>query len=326
MRYIDHGKGGAPEVMRIGMGAIPTPKPGEVLIKVAYAGVNRPDCLQRSGLYPPPVDASAVMGLEVSGAVAAVGDGVAAWKTGDAVCALTPGGGYAEYCVAPAGHCLPVPSGVSLRDAALLPENIFTVWANVFMMAKLQAGESFLVHGGSSGIGYAAIQLAKAHGATVFTTAGSADKVAFCERLGADHACDYRESDWAAWLWEATQKRGVNVILDMVGGDYVAKNLRSLAVEGRLMQIAFLRGPKVEIDATQLMLKRLTWSGSTLRARSVAAKAEIAAQVREHVWPMIEAGKFQVVVHQEYPLEDAAKAHALMESNQHIGKLVLKVS
>jgi putative PIG3 family NAD(P)H quinone oxidoreductase len=325
MQVIEHGVGGPPETLRLAKCDRPTPGEDEVLIEVAYAGVNRPDVLQRSGSYPPPPDASPVIGLEVSGRVAAVGGAVTEWQVDDAVCALTPGGGYAEFCVAPAAHCLPIPQGLSLLQAAALPENVFTVWANVFMLGRLASGESFLVHGGASGIGYTAIQLARAAGATVFTTAGSADKVAFCKRIGAAYAFDYTQQDWGAALHAATGKRGVDLILDMVGGDYCARNLRALAVEGRLMQIAFLQGSKVEIDALPIMLKRLTWGGSTLRARPKAAKTEIRNAVLANAWPIIARGDFEVVIHEVFPLAHAAAAHRLMESNRHIGKLMLRV-
>ena len=325
MRYIDHGKGGPADCMKLAEGPVPTPQPGEVLIEVHYAGVNRPDVLQRAGSYPPPPGASPFIGLEVAGHVCAVAPDVTQWKVGDAVCALTAGGGYAEFCVAPAGHCLPVPKGLSLLEAASLPENFFTVWSNVFDRGRLQAGESFLVHGGSSGIGLTAIQLAKAFGATVYTTVGNAEKVAFCEKIGADVVLNYREQDFAAEIWTRTAKKGVNLILDMVGGPYIARNLKSLALEGRLVQIAFLQESKVDIDCMPIMIKRLTFTGSTLRPRSVAEKTAIAQALQAKVWPLIEAGGIKPVVHQTFALGDAHRAHELMESSRHIGKIMLEV-
>jgi NADPH:quinone reductase len=326
MHCIEHGAGGDAAVLTLATAPRPEPKAGKVRIRVAYAGVNRPDVLQRSGRYPPPQDASPILGLEVAGVIDAVGPDVTRWTPGDRVAALTPGGGYAEFCVAPADHCLPVPDGFSLLTAAALPENLFTVWANVFMTARLAAGESFLVHGGASGIGYTATQLARLMGARVYTTVGSAAKAEFAMQHGAHAAFDYSQGDWLAWILEATQSRGVDVILDMVGGDYVMKNFKALAIEGRLMQIAFLRGPKVEIDATAIMLKRLNWGGSTLRARSRAAKAAICAAVEEQVWPHVLSGAFKVAIHSTFPLGDARTAHELMESNQHVGKIMLAVA
>lgn len=325
MRYIDHGKCGPADCMKLADGPVPTPQPGEVLIDVHYAGVNRPDVLQRSGSYPPPPGASPFIGLEVAGHVCAVAPDVTQWKVGDAVCALTAGGGYAEFCVAPAGHCLPVPKGLSLLEAASLPENFFTVWSNVFDRGRLQAGEAFLVHGGSSGIGLTAIQLAKAFGATVYTTVGNAEKVAFCEKIGADVVLNYREQDFAAEIWTRTAKKGVNLILDMVGGPYIARNLKSLALEGRLVQIAFLQESKVDIDCMPIMIKRLTFTGSTLRPRSVAEKTAIAQALQAKVWPLIEAGRIKPVVHQTFALGDAHLSHELMESSRHIGKIMLEV-
>jgi NADPH:quinone reductase len=326
MKVIDHGKGGAPSVCQLADAPVPTLSAGEVLIEVAYAGVNRPDCLQRSGNYPPPPGASPFMGLEVAGTIKAKADDVTQWNVGDQVCALTPGGGYAQFCVAPASNCLPVPKGLSLREAACLPENFFTVWTNVFERGGLRAGETFLVHGGSSGIGLTAIQLAKAFGAKVFTTVGSADKIAAVKKFGADVAYNYKETDWAQALFADTDKKGVNLILDMVGGPYVNQNIRSLALEGRLVQIAFLQPSKVEIDAMPIMIKRLTFTGSTLRPRTVAQKAAIADALREKVWPLLEAKRVGTHIFAEFPLADAAKAHELMESSQHIGKIVLKVA
>ncbi|MBL8385534.1 MAG: NAD(P)H-quinone oxidoreductase [Burkholderiales bacterium] len=325
MKYIEHGQGGPASCMRVAEGPLPAVRPGEVLVEVAYAGVNRPDVSQRSGSYPPPPGASPIMGLEIGGRVVAAGDGVTQWRVGDQVCALTPGGGYAEYCAVPASHCLPIPRGMSVREAAALPENFFTVWTNVFDRGQLRAGESFLVHGGSSGIGITAIQLAKAFGATVYTTVGNADKVAAVKKLGADVAINYREEDWAAVVRERTGKAGVNLILDMVAGGYTDKNLRALAPQGRLVQIAVLQGAKVEVDVSQIMVKRLTFTGSTLRPRTIEEKAAIAASLREKVWPLIEAGKVGTIIHAEYALADVAQAHELMEASTHIGKIVLKV-
>jgi NADPH2:quinone reductase len=325
MRYVSAREPGPPEVLEAAGGPLPVLKPGEVLIEVAYAGVNRPDCLQRSGAYPPPADASPIIGLEVAGRIAALGEGATGWSVGDEVCALTPGGGYAEYCATPAGFCLPPAPGLSLREAACVPENYFTVWYNLFDRLHFNAGESVLIHGGTSGIGLTAIQLAKAFGAIVFTTAGSPEKVAFCRTIGADHAIDYKTQDFAAEIWRITAKRGVDVVLDMVGGDYVERNLKSMALEGRLAQIAFLQGSRVEVDLRHIMMKRLTVTGSTLRASPVARKVALARALRERVWPLFAQGKLKIVIAQTFPLADAAKAHALMESGQLIGKIVLEV-
>ncbi len=326
MQQIAHGDGGAPSVLHLAEAAVPRPGSDEVLIRVAYAGVNRPDVVQRQGRYPPPPGASPVLGLEVSGEVAAVGDEVTGLRPGDAVCALTNGGGYAQYVVAPAGQVLPVPRGLSLLQAAALPENFFTVWTNVFERGRLIAGEAFLVHGGSSGIGLTAIQLARARGATAYATVGSAEKAAACERLGASAAIDYRREDFVERIRELTGRRGVDLILDMVGGDYLARNLKALAIEGRLVQIAFLNGSRIEADFTPLMIKRLTWTGSTLRPRTPAEKARIASQLREQVWPLLESGAVQPVIFESFELSEAAAAHALMESSRHIGKIMLKVA
>lgn len=325
MLYIDHGKGGSAEAMKQVKGAVPLPQPGEVVIEVHYAGVNRPDVLQRLGSYPPPPSASPVLGLEVAGRVSAVASDVAQWKVGDRVCALTPGGGYAEYCAVPAVHCLPIPRGFSLCEAAALPENFFTVWTNVFTRGRLAPGETFLVHGGSSGIGLTAIQLAKAFGATVYTTVGSAGKAGFCRRIGADAAFNYREQDFVAEVAQLTGSRGVDLILDMVGGSYVEKNLRSLALEGRLVQIAFLQQSKVDIDLLPIMTKRITFTGSTLRPRTVAQKAAIARDLLTRVWPLLESGRVKPVIHATFPLNEARLAHELMESSLHIGKIMLEV-
>ena len=317
---------GGPEVLKPGRRPVPSIGSDDVLIKVAAAGINRPDMLQRQGNYTPPPGASDLPGLEIAGTIVAVGAGVKDWKVGDRAMALVSGGGYAEYCAAPAPQCLPVPKGVSLVDAAGLPETIFTVWSNVFDRGRLGRGESFLVHGGSSGIGTTAIQLAHAFGARVFATAGSPEKCAVCRDLGAERAIDYRQEDFVAVLKEATQGRGVDVILDMVGGPYVEKNLRSLAPEGRLVQIAFLQGSKVTLDLAHLMVRRQTLTGSTLRPRPVADKAAIALNLRDKVWPLIEAGKVRPVIDRTFPLAEAVAAHRLMESSTHIGKILLRTS
>jgi putative PIG3 family NAD(P)H quinone oxidoreductase len=325
MRHIAMREPGPPDVLAIGEGPVPEPGPNDVLIRVRYAGVNRPDCIQRSGNYPPPPGASPIIGLEVGGVVVATGANVSAWRDGDEVCALTPGGGYAEYCVAPAGHCLPLPAGLSLLEAASLPENAFTVWHNVFERGRLAAGETILIHGGTSGIGYTAIQYAKAFGAKVIATVGSDDKAAFCRKIGADHAINYRTHDFVAEVAAITGKRGVEVILDMVGGDYIARNLRCIAIEGRLVIIAFLHGSRVEVDWMPIMLKRLTVTGSTMRASPVERKVAIAAALRERVWPLYASGRVLPVIHRVFPLAEAAAAHALMESSRHVGKIMLEV-
>jgi putative PIG3 family NAD(P)H quinone oxidoreductase len=327
MRYVDYGKGGPASVLTLAEGPQPTLEPGEVLIEVQYAGVNRPDIMQRSGTYPPPPGASPILGLEVAGRVVEAAPDVAQWKVGDVVCALTPGGGYAEYCAAPAAHCLPIPNGLSVRDAASLPENWFTVYDNVLTRGRLKAGETILIHGGAGGIGLAAIQLAKVlGGATVYTTAGSDEKCAYCRQMGADVALNYRTQDWAAELAQLTGKRGVDVVLDMVGGDYLMKNVRSLALEGRLVQIAFLKEAKIaDFDALPMLVKRLTLTGSTLRPRTVEQKAAIARPLREHVWPLFESGQLRPFVRKTFPLADARAAHELMDSSAHVGKIVLEV-
>jgi putative PIG3 family NAD(P)H quinone oxidoreductase len=325
MRYIAVDKAGGPDVMHVARSALPTPRADEVLIEVAFAGVNRPDCAQRAGTYPPPPDASPILGLEVAGRVVARGEAVREWSIGDEVCALVPGGGYAEYCATPAAWCLPIPQGLTLEQAAGLPENFFTVWNNVFDRAYLRAGESLLVHGGTSGIGLCAIQLAKAFGAMVITTAGSAEKTAFCRSIGADHAIDYRQQDFVVEVGRITQERGVDVILDMVGGDYIERNLKCLALEGRLAQIAFLHGSRAECDFRLMMVKRLTLRGSTLRASPAARKAELAHALREKAWPLLAQRKVRPVIYATYDLDDAPKAHALMESSRHIGKIMLRV-
>ena len=325
MRAVGMREAGAPEVLETISVPLPVPRDNEVLIEVAYAGVNRPDCLQRAGHYAPPPDASPLLGLEVSGRVVAAGKDVERWREGDAVCALVAGGGYAQYCVAPGAWCLPIPQGTSIRDASGLPETHFTVWNNLFDRAHLASGEWVLVHGGTSGIGLTAIQLAKAFGAKVITTAGSDDKVAFCLSIGADHAINYKTQDFVAEVARITAKRGVDVILDMVGGDYIAKNLRSLAIEGRMVMIAFLEGGRAEIDFRHVMMRRLTITGSTLRASSFERKASLAASLESHVWPLYAAGKLRTVTHAVFPLDAAAEAHALMETSQHIGKILLEV-
>jgi putative PIG3 family NAD(P)H quinone oxidoreductase len=314
---------GGPEVLKPARRPKPKPGPGELLIEVAAAGVNRPDMLQRQGGYKPPPGASDIPGLEIAGRVAALGDGVAGWRVGDRATALVAGGGYAEYCVAPAPQCLPVPRGLDMVKAAAIPETFFTVWTNVFDRGRLKPGESFLVHGGSSGIGTTAIQLAHAFGSRVFTTAGNAEKCAACVKLGADRAIDHKREDFVAVIEEVTAGRGVDVILDMVGGGYFARNMKILAMEGRLVQIAFLQGSKTEFDLGPLMMKRQTVTGSTLRPRSVEEKGVIAAALRQKVWPLIESGKVGPVIFKTFALAEAADAHRLMESSSHIGKIVL---
>ena len=322
MRAVEIMAPGGPEVLKLTDRPLPEPGPGEVRIRVAYAGVNRPDALQRAGLYAPPKGASDLPGLECAGEISALGTGVSGWAVGDAVCALLPGGGYAEEVVTPAAHCLPVPGALSLKEAACLPETFFTVWSNVFERGALQGGERFLVHGGSSGIGTTAIQLARLRGARVFATAGSEEKCAACRDLGAERAINYREEDFVEVLREAG---GADVILDMVGGDYIARNLRCLAEDGRLVQIAFLQGPRAEINFAPLMMRRQTITGSTLRPQSDGAKARIAAALRREVWPLLEAGRIAPVMDSEFALEAAAEAHARMEGGDHIGKIVLRV-
>ncbi len=325
MHYVAVREPGPPDVLAIAEGPLPLPKAGEVLIEVSHAGVNRPDCAQRAGKYPPPPDASPILGLEVAGVIAACGEGVTSWREGDAVCALTPGGGYAEYCTTPAAFCLPVPKGLSALEAASLPENFFTVWNNVFDRGRLKPGEKVLVHGGSSGIGLTAIQLARQYGATVIATVGSDEKAAYCRSLGADDTINYRTQDFVAEVARITGKRGVDMVLDMVGGDYIEKNLKCLALEGRLVIIAFLKGSRVEVDWVPIMIKRLTVTGSTMRASPTGRKAEIARTLVERVWPLIESRAVKTVVHRVFPMADAAAAHALMESSQHVGKIMLAV-
>jgi putative PIG3 family NAD(P)H quinone oxidoreductase len=325
MTYVRMDGVGPPEVLQPARRPVPRPGSGELLIRVAAAGINRPDVLQRQGGYPPPPGAPDWPGLEVAGEVVATGPGVTRYRDGDHVCALVAGGGYAEYCVAPEPQALPVPAGLSMVEAAALPETFFTVWTNVFERGRLQPGETLLVHGGASGIGTTAIQLAAALGAEVLCTVGGPDKQRACEALGARRAIDYRHEDFVAVVKEVTGGRGVEVILDMVGGDYVARNLEALAVEGRLVQIAWLRGAKVTANFMPLMLKRLTWTGSTLRPRSVAEKGAIARALEEKAWPLLASGRVRPVIHTTFPLAHAAQAHALMESSAHIGKIVLVV-
>jgi NADPH:quinone reductase len=326
MRVVEITEFGGPDVLKIAERPRPQPAPGEVLIKVVAAGVNRPDVIQRYGKYPPPPGASDIPGLEVAGHVAGRGEGVVQWQEGEAVCALLSGGGYAEYCVAPQAQCLRPPSRLTLVEAAAVPETFFTVWTNVFDRGRLQGGESILVHGGTSGIGTTAIQLAAAFGARVFATAGSDPKAEACQRLGAALAVNYRTTDWVRAVRGATDQRGVDIVLDIVGGDYVSRNLDVLAVDGRLVQIAFLKSSRVELDLMQVMRRRLTITGSTLRPRSSEEKGAIARQLSEHVWPLFEQGVVKPIVHAEFPIEHAADAHRMMEESRHIGKIVLTVS
>ncbi len=323
MSAVEISQPGPPDVLKLTQRPVPNPALGQVVIKVAYAGVNRPDALQRAGAYAPPPGASDLPGLEASGEVVALGDGVQDLALGDMVCALLPGGGYAEYVATPAAHCLPVPTGMGLQQAACLPENYFTVWSNVFTRGGLQAGERFLVHGGSSGIGTTAIQLAHVFGARVFATAGSYAKCQACLDLGAEQAINYREQDFVAALRD---QGGANLILDMVGGEYIPRNIKALADDGRLVQIAFLQGPKVELNFVHLMVRRLTITGSTLRPQSDLAKARIAEDLQSAVWPLLDSGQIVPVMDSEFELGDAAAAHTRMESSDHIGKIVLKVA
>jgi NADPH2:quinone reductase len=313
---------GGPDVLQPVSVPVPVPGHGQIIIRLAYAGVNRPDALQRAGSYAPPPSASPLPGLEGSGTVVEVGPGVTRWKIGDKVCALLPGGGYAEYAACHEAHALPIPPGMSLRDAAGLPETCFTVWSNIVMRGGLKAGERFLVHGGSSGIGTTAIQIARALGARVFATAGTEKKCKACEDLGAERCFNYRDEDFLA---EAKKIGGFDLILDMVGGSYLPKNIKALADDGRLVQIAFLQGAKVELNFAEVMMRRLTITGSTLRPQSDQAKARIATQVEAHIWPLIARGAFKVVVDSEYPLSEAPAAHWRLESSGHVGKILLKV-
>ncbi len=326
MTCVEIAEPGGPEQLRTTTRPVPAPAKGEVLIKVAAAGVNRPDVVQRLGHYAPPEGVTDIPGLEVSGTVAALGDGVADWAVGDALCALVAGGGYGEYVTAPVEQCLPVPKGLSMVEAAALPETFFTVWTNVFDRGRLQPGETFMVHGGTSGIGTTAIQLAHQMGAKVIATAGSEDKCQACRDLGADLAINYRDQDFVEAAKEFTGGKGADVILDMVGGDYLPRNLKALNRDGRLVNIAFMQGAKIEVNFMPLMLKRQTITGSTLRAQSVAAKAAIANSVKTTVWPLIEAGKVKPVIYKTFSLDQAKEAHELMESNKHIGKIVFQVA
>ena len=325
MTAIEISSFGGPEVLRPAKRPLPQLGADEVLIKVAAAGINRPDILQRTGGYAPPPGASDLPGLEVAGEIVAAAPGVSGWQIGDKVAALVAGGGYAEYCAAPALQCLPIPNGFDMIHAAALPETFFTVWTNVFERGALKAGETFLVHGGSSGIGTTAIQLAHQFGAKVITTVGSDEKAASCRQLGADVAINYRKSDFVTDVMLATNKRGVDLILDMVGGDYINRNLACLGMDGRLVMIAFLQGAKAEVNFAQVMVKRQTITGSTLRPRSVAQKASIAAALKAQVWPLLDAGKVKPQIYKTFPLAEAAEGHRLMESSAHTGKIVLTV-
>ncbi|MDE2150621.1 MAG: NAD(P)H-quinone oxidoreductase [Gammaproteobacteria bacterium] len=324
MRYVDHGSGGGVEVMHLADRAVPQPGAGEVLVEVACAGVNRPDVLQRAGSYPPPPGASPILGLEVSGRIAAVDAGCRRWRVGDMVCALVPGGGYAEYCVTPEAHCLPVPDGLSPAEAAGLPETYFTVWASLFGQGRLSAGQTALIHGGASGIGVAAIQLARAFGARAATTVGSADKAGLCRELGADPVINYREQDFVAVL----RRCGVHpdVVLDIVGGSYTARNLEVLARDGRLVQVGLLGGAQATVPLGLVLAKRLTITGSTMRGRTIEEKAAIAGELEQKVWPLFAAGRLHPVLYRVFPLQQVVQAHRLMESGAHFGKIVLAVS
>jgi putative PIG3 family NAD(P)H quinone oxidoreductase len=326
MRYIDKSQSGGSEVLVVAEGPRPEPGPGEVLIRVAAAGINRPDLMQRQGTYPPPPDASPILGLEVAGQIMAIGKDAAAWKPGDKVCALTNGGGYAEYVAVPQGQCLPVPAGLGIEAAAALPETFFTVWSNVFDRAGLKKGERFLVHGGTSGIGTTAIQMAKSMGAWVAATAGTPEKCRACEELGADLSVLYTQKDFVREIRSATKGYGADVILDMVGGDYAGRNLDLAARDGRVVNIAFLKGAKVEIDLGHVLFKRLVLTGSALRPMPIEAKTAIAGNLKTKIWPLIESQKIRPIVFAVFPFSDAAEAHRLMESGQHIGKIVLRVS
>ncbi len=322
MRAIEITKPGGPEVLQLTDRPMPRAGHGQVVIKVAFAGVNRPDALQRAGMYNPPKTASDLPGLEASGEITEIGAGVTEWAVGDKVCALLPGGGYAEYVATPAAHCLPVPDGMDMKQAACLPETFFTVWSNVFTRGGLKGGERFLIHGGSSGIGTTAIQLAHHFGARVFVTAGSDEKCAACVDLGAERAINYKQEDFVEVIKDLG---GADLILDMVGGDYIPRNFSALADDGRLVQIAFLQGPKVEVNFVQLMARRLTMTGSTLRPQSDLAKARIAQDLREAVWPLLSAGKIAPVMDSTFAFEQAGDAHARMEGSTHIGKIVLEI-
>lgn len=324
MRYIHFITPGGPEVLTLARMPRPTPGPGEILIEVHAAGVNRPDIFQRMGNYPPPPGASPILGLEVAGVVVAVAPD-SQWKIGDRVCALTPGGGYAEYCITPEDHALPIPAGMSFETAAGIPETYFTVWANVFQLGNLKAGETFLVHGGASGIGTTAIQIAHAWGARVFTTAGSPMKCEACRALGAEMAVNYRDQDFVEEIKIATLGSGIDVILDMVGGPYTPKNIDLLAPKGRLVQISFQQGAETSVNLAKIMQKRLTLTGSTMRSRSVDEKAEIAEEIQREIWPLLEKGSLKVIVDRVFPLEAATEAHRYLEQSEHIGKVILKL-
>lgn len=317
---------GAPEVMQLRSGEVAAPQTGQVLIKVAAAGVNGPDVYQRQGSYPPPKDASPILGLEVAGEIAAVADGETRWQVGDKVCALVPGGGYSEYVLTWSAHCLPVPQGWHMSEAAALPETFFTVWHNQFMRGGLQAGETVLIHGGAGGIGSAAIGLAKAFGATVIASCGSQDKQDYCRQLGADLAINYHTEDFVAKVAEFTQGQGVNLVLDMIGADYINRNLQCLALDGRMVSIACRAGRMAEVDVGLMMFKRINWTGSTLRPQTVAQKAEIASELAAKVWPLLAQQQLKPHICAEFSLQDAAQAHQLMESGSHQGKIVLRVS
>tara|TARA_B100000945_G_scaffold316353_1_gene317118 strand:- start:933 stop:1940 length:1008 start_codon:yes stop_codon:yes gene_type:complete len=324
MNYIQIEKHGDPDVLKLRSQSVPEPDLNEVLMRVEAAGVNRPDIMQRKGLYPPPPGATNVLGLEVSGTVVKKGKNVTEPEVGSQVCALLSCGGYAEYCLASASNCLPVPKKISLRHAAGIPETFFTVWANVFARGQLKSGETMLVHGGSSGIGTTSIQLGKAFGATVYTTAGNQEKCEFCKKLGADAAINYNENDFESEIKILTENKGVDIILDMVGGSYFPKNINILAYQGRLLQIALMQGYKAEVDFRPLLMKRVTLTGSTLRHRSIKEKAELAQSLRKEVWPLMDSGTIRPIIHQTFPLEKAADAHRLMENSNHIGKILLK--
>jgi NADPH2:quinone reductase len=325
MKFIEYGPEGTPESLRMAEGPMPAPAAGEILIEVHYAGVNRPDVLQRMGRYTPPPNASPILGLEVAGRVAALGAQVSQWQVGDAVCALVPGGGYAQFCTTPAGHALPIPSGLSLAEASGLPENWFTVWANLIDMAGLRAGEHVLIHGGSSGIGLAASQLARHVGAQAIVTVGSEDKARFCRDFGAAEAINYRTEDFVERTQAFTHAQGVEVVLDMVGGSYIPRNLSLLRRDGRLVFIAFLQGSRCDIDFAPIMLKRLRVTGSTMRPRSVQEKAAIRQALAREIWPAFDAGRLRTHLFASFPLQQACEAHRLMESSRHIGKIVLQV-
>jgi putative PIG3 family NAD(P)H quinone oxidoreductase len=324
MRFVEVSQPGAAEVMRVAEGPSPAPGEGEVLIRVAAAGVNRPDLLQRQGKYPPPPGASPVMGLEVAGTIESVGAGTG-WKTGDRVCALVPGGGYAEYCAAPGMQCLPIPKGLSMEEAAGIPETFFTVWANVFQIGGLKQGERILIHGGASGIGTTAIQLAREFGATVFVTAGTDEKCEACRRLGAAAAINYLKQDFAQEV-RALTAHGVDMVLDMVGGPYAARNIECLAMRGRLVQIAVQQGAEATVNLAKIMQKRLTVTGSTMRPRTVADKGQIASELKERIWPLLEAGRVKTIVDRVFPLGEVVEAHRYLEAGQHVGKVILKVA